>query len=905
MPSVVIRGIHVSFPYEPYELQKEYMNKVIECLQEETNGVLESPTGTGKTLSLLCASLAWLTVKKAQHQAQRIGLCENDDYHKMIQQKLDDKVGNQSNGRSFLRVPTIIYASRTHSQIFQAMQELKKTAYSHMKATVIGSRDQLCINPDVAKEQDSLSKRHLCQAKVQTRTCQFYNNVERNLNKPLITELNVVDIEDIVSHGKKHSFCPYFMTKDLSQEADIIFMPYNYILDSHTRKALGVQLTNNVVILDEAHNIERICEDSASLVVTSSDITLCIAEVTDVMKAMSQDASFSSSESPRDFNAEELCNLKETLLNFERAVDYIELKNNNSNCSGTTFEGDYIFEIFKTAGIDYEHGQAQSILIDKIIQFLSVVSSDGPFQRKGNGLKTFHTLLSLVYSNPNLTFKDKIRKSFKVHIVEEEQRKSSMNSWVSKQTTKLGGRTLNFWCFNPGFGMNILMDTQVRCVILTSGTLAPLKPLISELDISIKVQLENPHIVKGNQINVKILDKGPDGIELNSSFKNRNNPEYISSLGRTILNLSRIIPNGMLIFFPSYPIMQQCQDHWQEQGIWDNIYCLKKIYVETRRKEAFNTVMTEYYTKVTDPNEKGAIFMGVCRGKISEGLDFADANGRAVLITGLPYAPLKDPRVVLKKQYLDICRTTNKEMISGDDWYTLDATRAINQAIGRVIRHQYDYGAIILLDSRFTSWKIKSQLSCWLRDHIIHIKSFGDILRNLKEFYRSAEQNLPQPKSIASKSSTSIAPISNSSIITDFGAFHSSSRKINMSSIFATNSTSSGNLNYLDRGSRRNRKRKHITIRVTENSSEKSDLINTDLKEYLILVKKGLSSDQCTIFINALTNYNSNQNYDDLIKELSSIFDTGYHIRYLIQGLQPYIKDKHKELFEKYWELMK
>lgn len=33
MPEIEIRGIPVKFPYEPYDLQKEYMSKVIECLQ--------------------------------------------------------------------------------------------------------------------------------------------------------------------------------------------------------------------------------------------------------------------------------------------------------------------------------------------------------------------------------------------------------------------------------------------------------------------------------------------------------------------------------------------------------------------------------------------------------------------------------------------------------------------------------------------------------------------------------------------------------------------------------------------------------------------------------------------------------------------------------------------------------
>lgn len=37
----------------------------------------------------------------------------------------------------------------------------------------------------------------------------------------------------------------------------------------------------------------------------------------------------------------------------------------------------------------------------------------------------------------------------------------------------------------------------------------------------------------------------------------------------------------------------------------------------------------------------------------SEGLDFADVNGRGVIVTGLPYPPRMDPRVLLKMQFLD------------------------------------------------------------------------------------------------------------------------------------------------------------------------------------------------------------------------------------------------------------
>ncbi len=60
--------------------------------------------------------------------------------------------------------------------------------------------------------------------------------------------------------------------------------------------------------------------------------------------------------------------------------------------------------------------------------------------------------------------------------------------------------------------------------------------------------------------------------------------------------------------------------------------------------------MEEYYKMV---DERGASLFAVCRGKVSEGLDFADAKGRAVIVIGLPYPPFNSPKVILKREYLD------------------------------------------------------------------------------------------------------------------------------------------------------------------------------------------------------------------------------------------------------------
>lgn len=103
------------------------MTKVVRALTTGENALLESPTGTGKTLSLLCASLAWLKREREKNP-------------------VDPKAVNPNGQLSALDVPRIIYTSRTHSQLAQVQKELINTGYNP-RSLVIGSRDHFCIHP--------------------------------------------------------------------------------------------------------------------------------------------------------------------------------------------------------------------------------------------------------------------------------------------------------------------------------------------------------------------------------------------------------------------------------------------------------------------------------------------------------------------------------------------------------------------------------------------------------------------------------------------------------------------------------------------------------------------------------------------------------------------------------------
>jgi len=54
-----VLGLDIEFPFDPYGIQKAMMGQIIRSFKNNQHSLIESPTGTGKTLILLCTSLAW------------------------------------------------------------------------------------------------------------------------------------------------------------------------------------------------------------------------------------------------------------------------------------------------------------------------------------------------------------------------------------------------------------------------------------------------------------------------------------------------------------------------------------------------------------------------------------------------------------------------------------------------------------------------------------------------------------------------------------------------------------------------------------------------------------------------------------------------------------------------------
>ena len=308
--------------------------------------------------------------------------------------------------------------------------------------------------------------------------------------------------------------------------------------------------------------------------------------------------------------------------------------------------------------------------------------------------------------------------------------------------------------------MRSLLRTGVSTLILTSGTLTPLSSFASELGVPFPTRLENGHVIGPSQIWAGVVPLGPLGGALNSSYRTRDSLIYKQNLGLALVNFCRIVPDGLLVFFPSYGALDAALQAWQLPGpsgapsIWDQITRWKHPVIEPREAALFPDACLQY--KAILAQKLGAVFLAVCRGKASEGLDFADAAARGVVVTGIPFAMAMDPRVVIKRRLLDEARVAARrdlghhphdghhphpqpigEMLSGEAWYLQQASRAVNQAIGRVIRHRRDYGAILLCDERFGREQTIHGLSRWVQGAVAKHQSFGPVMKSLTDFFKS------------------------------------------------------------------------------------------------------------------------------------------------------------------------
>ena len=207
-----------------------------------------------------------------------------------------------------------------------------------------------------------------------------------------------------------------------------------------------------------------------------------------------------------------------------------------------------------------------------------------------------------------------------------------------------------------------------------------------------------------------IVTRGSDQSAISSGFQIRNEPGVVRNYGSLLMEFSKLTPDGIVVFFPSYLYMESIISMWQGMGILDEIWKFKLILVETPDSQETSLALETYRTACC--NGRGAILLCVARGKVSEGIDFDHHYGRTVLCIGVPFQ-YTESRIL--KARLEFLRETYR--IRENDFLSFDAMRHAAQCLGRVLRGKDDYGVMVLADRRFQ--KKRSQLPKWINQALL------------------------------------------------------------------------------------------------------------------------------------------------------------------------------------------
>lgn len=277
------------------------------------------------------------------------------------------------------------------------------------------------------------------------------------------------------------------------------------------------------------------------------------------------------------------------------------------------------------------------------------------------------------------------------------------------------------------------------------------------------------HVIPSTNLCVRALSTSrAGGSPFEFSYQRRGDQEMIAQLGLAVLNMCSVVPDGVVVFFPSYGYLDEVADSWKKEvsgggpSIWSRLKGKKTIFQETKGASS-DEVLQKYSEAILGPSDgsgrpsTGAILLSVVGGKMSEGINFSDRLGRLVVVVGLPYPNIASPDWKAKMEYIESstkarllerggiapAEATARGKQTARDFYENSCMRAVNQSIGRAIRHRGDYAAIVLLDRRYASDRIRNKLPGWIQGGLqsdSQEKGIGGLMAALGTFFREKKK---------------------------------------------------------------------------------------------------------------------------------------------------------------------
>ncbi|KAJ5917347.1 hypothetical protein N7466_010901 [Penicillium verhagenii] len=695
-----IEDLPVLFPYPRiYPEQYAYMCDLKKTLDAGGHCVLEMPSGTGKTISLLSLIVAY-----QQHYPE----------HRKL-----------------------IYCSRTMSEIEKALAELKALMKhrtqelgfeEEFRALGLTSRKNLCLHPSVKREKSGTVVDARCRSLTagfvkekkergeEVDLCVYHDNLDllepHNLLPP-----GVFTLDDLLRYGEEHKQCPYFSARRMMPWCNVIIYSYHYLLDPKIAERVSRELSKDcIVVFDEAHNIDNVCIEALSIDISEDSLRKATRGASNLERKIEEMKSTDAEKLQNEYSK-----LVEGLQQAEQAREEDQFISNpvlpddllKEAVPGNIRRAEHFISFLKRF-IEYlkTRMKVTHTISETPPSFLTHLKDLTYIERKPLRFCA-ERLTSLVRTLELMNIEDyqplQEVATFATLVATYDKGFVLILEPFESEAATVPNPILHFTCLDAAIAIKPVLD-RFSSVVITSGTLSPLEMYPKMLGFTAVMQESYSMTLARRSFLPMIVTRGSDQAQVSSSFGIRNDPGVVRNYGTLLTEFSRITPDGIVVFFPSYLYMESIISMWQGMGILDQIWNYKLILVETPDAQESSLALETYRTACC--NGRGAILLCVARGKVSEGIDFDHHYGRAVLCIGVPFQ-YTESRIL--KARLEFLRENYR--IRENDFLSFDAMRHAAQCLGRVLRGKDDYGVMVLADRRFE--RKRPQLPKWINQAML------------------------------------------------------------------------------------------------------------------------------------------------------------------------------------------
>lgn len=729
----LIDDLPIIFPYDRiYPEQYAYMCDLKRTLDATGHCVLEMPSGTGKTVSLLSLIVSYQQFYPTKRK--------------------------------------LIYCSRTVPEIEKALAELKRLmAYRISRAGTeeekekekqflalgLTSRKNLCIHPEVSKEKKGkvvdARCRDLTNAAVCERGRQDPGSVDLcdwheklgELEPGNLIPSGIWTLADVLQYGRDNGVCPYFTVRRMMPFVDIIIYSFHYLLDPKVAEQVSKEMSKDaIVVFDEAHNIDNVCIESLSIDLTRPMLDSAARSVGKL------------GEKIEEIKITDAAKLQDEYVKLVEGLQNTVDDDNDTLMSNPVLPDDLLNEAIPGNIRKAEHFVA---FLKRFIEYLKT------------RMRVLHvvaeTPLSFLQHLKDITYIERrplrfcaerlqsLIRTLQLNRLDEYSALQKVASFATLVSTYEKGFLLilepfeteiatvpnpifHFTCLDPSLAIKPVFE-RFSSVVITSGTISPLDMYPKMLQFTPVVQETYSMTLTRNAFLPLVITRGSDQVAISSRFEVRNDPAVVRNFGSILVEYSKIVPDGIVAFFPSYLYMESIVAAWNDMGILNEVWKNKLIFVETPDANE-TSIALENYRRACD-NGRGAVLLSVARGKVSEGIDFDHNYGRAVIMFGVPYQYTESRILKARLEYLrDAYRIRESEFLG------FDAMRNAAQCVGRVLRGKTDWGLMVFADKRFARADKRAKLPRWINQYIAETASnlSTDMALTLsKLFMRTISQN--------------------------------------------------------------------------------------------------------------------------------------------------------------------